>query len=143
MNTAPRSKTLATWIALLGGSLGLHRFYLFGPGDVAAWLHAPPTLLGVYGVWRMRTFGPDDRIAWLLVPLLGAMLSASMLTAIVYGLTADAAWDRRHNAGASRPSGWIAVIGVVAALAFGATALMATIAFTAQRVFELQAAAPP
>jgi hypothetical protein len=23
-----RSKTLATWIALLGGSLGLHRFYL-------------------------------------------------------------------------------------------------------------------
>ena len=33
MAARPRSKTLATWAALLGGSLGLHRFYLYGLRD--------------------------------------------------------------------------------------------------------------
>jgi TM2 domain-containing membrane protein YozV len=37
--TTYRSKTASTWIALLGGSLGLHRFYLHGPRDLLAWLH--------------------------------------------------------------------------------------------------------
>ena len=139
-----KSKTLATWIALVGGSLGLHRFYLYGFRDVLGWLLAVPTLLGVYGAQRMRELGMDDRPAWLLTPLLGAMLAATMLTAIVYGLTPDDAWDRRHNPSApSRPSGWLVIFGVVAALALGATALMTTIAFSAQRLFELQAAAPP
>ena len=32
--TQGRSKTVATWIALLGGSLGLHRFYLHGGRDL-------------------------------------------------------------------------------------------------------------
>ena len=41
-----QSKTLATWIALLGGSLGLHRFYLHGLRDRWGWLHPLPTLLG-------------------------------------------------------------------------------------------------
>ena len=33
-------------IALIGGSLGLHRFYLHGWRDVWGWLHPLPTLLG-------------------------------------------------------------------------------------------------
>ena len=86
---APKSKTLATWIALLGGSFGLHRFYLYGFRDIWGWLFVLPTLLGFYGVQRMRDLGMDDRPAWLLTPLLGAMLAATMLTAIVYGLTPD------------------------------------------------------
>jgi Zn-dependent protease with chaperone function len=70
------------------------------------------------------------------------MLSQAMLCAIVYGLTKDANWDVRHNAGRSgRPSGWGAVIAAVAALMIGGTALMSTIAFSAQRYFEFQAAA--
>ena len=28
-----KNKTVATWLALLGGPLGLHRFYLHGLGD--------------------------------------------------------------------------------------------------------------
>ncbi|MEO6408692.1 MAG: NINE protein [Burkholderiaceae bacterium] len=144
MSAAPKSRTLATWLALLGGSLGLHRFYLHGFHDAWGWLFAVPTLLGVYGAQRMREFGMDDRLAWLLTPLLGAMLAATMLTAIVYGLTPDTAWNRRHNpVHPAAASGWAVIFGVVVALALGATALMATIAFTAQRLFELQAAAPP
>ena len=44
--THDKSKTLATWIAILFGTLGLHRFYLRGFGDWLGWLHPLPTGLG-------------------------------------------------------------------------------------------------
>lgn len=136
-----RSKTLATWLALVGGAVGAHRLYLRGLGDPLAWLHPWPTLAGLYGVHRMQSLGQDDRLAWLLLPLLGLMLAQAALAAIVYGLTPDARWDARWNPGrASSPSGWGAVLAVIAALMIGATALMATIAFSGQRFFEWQAA---
>jgi len=135
----PRSKTLATWLAFVAGSLGLHRFYLHGLRDGWGWLHVPPTLLGLYGVERMLELGQDDRLAWALIPLLGLALAASMLAAIVYGLTPDERWNARHNAGAAvRPSGWLVVFGVVGAVFVGATVLIATIAFSGQRYFESQ-----
>ncbi len=134
-----RSKTLATWIAFIAGSLGLHRVYLYGWRDLRAWLHPWPTLLGIYGVHRMRSLGQDDMLAWALIPLLGLMLAGGMLTAIVYGLTSDEAWNARHNPGRSAPaSGWAVVIGVALALMTGAGVLMATLAFSGQRYFEYQ-----
>ena len=134
-----RSKTAATWLALLGGSLGLHRLYLKGWGDLWAWLHVFPTLVGVVGVLRMRAFGQDDRLSWLMIPALGLMLSQGMLHAIIYGLKADEAWDRARNPGhAGRATGWGAVMGVIVALLVGATLLMGTIAFGGQKFFEWQ-----
>lgn len=136
---AYKSKTVATWLALTLGSLGAHRLYLHGFKDWLAWLHPWPTLAGLYGLQRMDLLGHDDRLAWALIPLLGLMLAQSMLCAIVYGLTADERWNERHNDGrAGRPSGWLAVIGVIASLLIGGTCLMATIAFSAQRYFESQ-----
>ena len=134
-----RSKTLATWIALIGGSLGLHRLYLHGARDVWAWLHPLPTLAGLVGVARVLELGQDDHIAWLLLPVLGLMLAQAALCAIVYGLTPDARWDERRNPGAPvHATAWAPVLGVIAALIIGATALMATIAFSGQRYFEWQ-----
>jgi hypothetical protein len=134
-----KSKTIATWLALLLGSLGLHRFYLFGPGDRLAWLHPLPTLLGLYGIQRMDLLGQDDRLSWLLMPLLGLMLVNAMICGIVYGLTPDEQWDARHNPGlAPRQTGWAAVIGVIACVMVGGICLMTTIAFSAQRYFENQ-----
>lgn len=134
-----KSKTLATWAALLGGTMGLHRFYLYGGRDVLAWLHAAPTLSGLLGVRRMLELGQDDRLAWLLLPLLGLMLAQAALFAILYGLTPDERWDARHNpSAATHRTGWGPVLGVIAALMIGATALMATIAFSGQRYFEWQ-----
>jgi hypothetical protein len=139
-----KSKTLATWIALLGGSLGLHRVYLHGCADRWAWIFPVPTLLGAYGVLRARMHGLDDTLSWLLIPLLGFMLAGTMLHAIVLGLTPDDAWNERFNLhGRAHRSGWWTVLGVVASLALGAAALMATLAFSAQRFFEYQAAAAP
>jgi len=140
--TAAKSKTLATWVALIGGSLGLHRFYLHGFRDAWGWAFPLPTLVGLYGVQRMRQFGQDDQLAWLLIPLLGVMLAAAMLTAIVYGLTADEKWNARFNPGTpASQSGWLAIFGVMLALLVGSGVLMATIAFSSQRYFEHEAEA--
>jgi hypothetical protein len=134
-----KSKTLATWIALIAGSLGLHRFYLHGLRDWLGWLHPLPTVLGVIGVQRMLAFGQDDRLSWLLIPLLGLMVSQAMLMAILYGLTPDEKWNARFNPqGPEHRTGWAVVIGVVAALMIGAAVLMATLAFSFQHYFELQ-----
>ena len=141
MSAGYKSKTLATWVALGGGALGLHRFYLHGFRDAWGWLFPWPTLLGLIGVQRMRELGQDDRLAWLLIPLLGGALSVAMLCAIVYGLTPDERWNARHNPqGPPHTSGWSVVFGVILALMLGAGVLMATIAFSAQRYFEYAAA---
>ena len=134
-----KSKTLATWLALTLGSLGAHRFYLYGRRDKLAWLHPLPTLLGTAGALRMQNLGQDDHAAWLLIPLLGLMLSISMLTAILYGLTSDERWAERHNPGLPvRATSWGPVIGVVVALLVGGTVLMGTLAFGGQMYFEYQ-----
>jgi hypothetical protein len=137
-----RSKTVATWLALFGGSLGLHRFYLFGAGDAWAWLHPVPTLVGAYGFWRLRELGTDDRLGSELVPLLGLMLAASMLMAIVIGLRSDERWNARFGGREAprRSSGGLAIFGVCLALALGATAAMATLAFVVERYVEWQGA---
>jgi len=132
----PRSRAVATWLAVVAGTLGAHRFYLHGARDALAWLHVPPTLVGAYGWWRMREFGVDDARGSLLVLCLGAVVAATMLQAIVYGLTSDERWAARHGPQPPRRSAWPIVIAVVLALALGAAATMATIALAAQRYFE-------
>lgn len=142
-NGAYRSKTLATWLALVGGTLGLHRFYLHGFKDAIAWLAPLPTALGMYGLQRLQTIGLEDFTGSVLVTLLGLSLAGAMLQAIVIGLTPDERWHQRFNpALAGKPSapaaGWAAVFGIMVSLLVGATILMATIAFAGQRYFEHQ-----
>ena len=134
-----KSKTMATWAALVLGAFGAHRFYLRGLGDKLGWLHAAPTLVGLYGVQRMDALGQDDRLAWVLIPFLGVMLVQGALHAVIYGLTPDERWDARYNAGqAPRETRWGPILGVIAAVALGGICLMATISFSAQRYFESQ-----
>jgi hypothetical protein len=137
--TRTKNKTIATWLALLGGTLGAHRFYLQGPRDALAWAHPLPSLIGLAGAVRMNNLGQDDHTAWLLIPLLGLMISVSMLTAIVYGLTPDDKWSAQHNPGLPvQTNGWGAVLGVVVALLVGGAVLMGTLAFGGQKYFEYQ-----
>ena len=134
-----RSKAWATWLAVLGGTLGLHRFYLHGWRDRLGWCFPLPTLLGLAGVQRMNAFGQDDRAAWVLIPLLGLMISLAMLTAILYGLTPDERWAQRHNPGQPvQATGWLPVLGVIVALLLGASVFMGTVAFGMQHFFEWQ-----
>lgn len=133
-----RSKTATTWITFLFGSIGLHRFYLHGWRDPWGWLYIWPTLVGVYGVLRIREIGLDDRLSWVLIPVLGLMLSATMLRAILYGLMSDEAWHARFPDGPMRESGLLNVIGLLVTMFVGSIVLISTIAFGAQCFFEYQ-----
>ncbi|MDM7456759.1 MAG: hypothetical protein P3W97_005785 [Tepidimonas sp.] len=139
----PRNKTVAAWLALLGGGFGWHRFYLHGFGDVWGWAHAIPTALGLWGVDRVLTYGQDDKLSWVLLPLLGVGLVAACLSAIVYALQPPERWNARHNPAGpadarAGETNWLTIIAVVLSLMVGATALMAGLAFSFQRYFEYQ-----
>lgn len=141
--TRPRRKTWAAWLAFLGGPLGLHRFYLYGLGDLIGWLLPIPTALGLYGIERARTYGLDDGLSWLLIPCLGFTIAGCALAAIVYGLTPPEKWNARHNPAlppdaAPGRTDWFTIGAIVAALFFGASVLMASLAFSFQRYFEHQ-----
>jgi len=138
-----KSKTVAAWLAFVGGPLGLHRFYLHGGGDLWGWLHPLPTALGLWGLERMQTLGLDDRLSWLLLPLLGLQLAQTCLMAILYGLQTPERWNARHNprlAADDRAgnTGWNTIGAVVCALLLGATALMSALAFSFERYYQDQ-----
>ena len=101
-----------------------------------------PTAIGLWGLNRVAEFGQDDHLAWVLIPVLGFTVAATMLQAILYGLTPDERWNARHNPGIlaeqAPQAGWPVVIGIALALLVGAGVLMATIAFSGQRYFEYQ-----
>lgn len=140
--STPKNKSLAAWLALLGGSLGLHRFYLAGARDVWAWLMPWPTLAGWIGLMRFRTLSADDLLAAWLLPLLGLMLAQGAFTAIYLGLTSDEQWNARHNPEQPAPATrWAPVLAAITGMLLGGTALMSAIVFAAQRYFELSAAA--
>jgi hypothetical protein len=136
-----KSKTLAAWLAFLGGPVGLHRFYLYGPRDPAGWFLTIPTALGLYGIDRVQELGQDDRLSWVLIPLLGFTIAGCCLNAIVYGLMTREAWNARFNNGMDSEAGgtrWATIFAIVLSLMVGAAVLMASLAFSFQRYFEAQ-----
>ena len=140
---ARKNKTLAVWLALIGGTLGLHRFYLKGLGDWVGWLHPVPTALGLWGVDRVLTYGQDDKLSWVLVPFIGVTLAASCLTGIVYALSDKEKWNRWFNAGqdpqsAAGETNWLTILALVASLLLGTVAFMGSLAFGIQHYFEYQ-----
>ncbi|MFC7459265.1 NINE protein [Hydrogenophaga defluvii] len=136
-----KNKTVAAWLALLGGPLGLHRFYLKGLGDTLGWLYPLPTALGLWGVERLQSLGQDDKLSWLLIPLLGFTVASTCLTAIVYALTDRARWNARYStsteSGAGNTNG-LTITAIVVSLLVGAGSLMASLAFSFQHYFEYQ-----
>lgn len=138
-----KNKTIAAWTALIGGPLGIHRFYLYGFSDRLGWFIPVPALIGLYGVLRARHFGLDDQWSWMLIPFLGFTIAGCALNAIVYGLMDTQKWNTRFNpqravdadAGATH---WLTIGALVASLLIGTTVLMASLAFSFQRYFEYQ-----
>ena len=136
-----KSKTWATWLAFLGGPIGLHRFYLHGSRDLWGWLLPIPSLLGVWGITRVFQYGQDDQLSWVLIPLLGFTVAGCCLTAIIYGLMSPEAWNARFNANQESEAGgthWGTIFGIVLSLMVGAGVLMASFAFSFERYFEKQ-----
>jgi hypothetical protein len=138
-----KNKTLATWLTFLTGPLGLHRFYLYGLGDLIGWLLPIPTALGLLGIDRVQQYGVDDQWSWILIPLLGFTVAGCALNAIVYGLMSKEKWNARFNPNLAEdaPAGstrWLTIGAIVCALLIGTMALVSSIAFSFQRYFEYQ-----
>ncbi|MFP8780580.1 NINE protein [Hydrogenophaga sp. RWCD_12] len=139
----PKNKTLTVWLALLGGHMGLHRFYLRGLGDWIGWLHPIASALGWWGIERVRELGQDDPLSWVLIPFLGMSIAISCLAGIVYALAPRERWngwfnpalDGEHAAGATN---WFTIGALILSLLVGTIAFMSSLAFGFQRYYEYQ-----
>jgi hypothetical protein len=136
-----KNKTVAAWLALTGGPLGLHRFYLKGLGDTLGWLYPLPTALGLWGIERLQALGQDDKLSWVLIPLLGFTVASTCLTAIVYALTDRVKWNARYSTSSDGKAGnthGLTIMAIVISLLVGAGSLMASLAYSFQHYFEYQ-----
>lgn len=142
VSTSPRfrSKTLTAALAFLFGSLGAHRFYLYGPRDIYGWAHLVFTLLGIPGVMLLITSDRTSMLGWALAVPGAVSLFAAFLAAIVYGLRPDEKWDAQFNAHTDQTSrsGWAGVFVVIFSLFIGAMLLMTGLAVSFQTYFESQ-----
>ncbi len=141
-----KNKTLATWLTLVVGPFGLHRFYLYGWRDTLGWLIIIPTLLGLHGYQRVQDYGLDDLSSWVLLPIFGFHLAAICLNAIVYGLMTAEQWNAKFNpeampdqmAGQTR---WATIGAIIISLMLGTVFLLSALAYAFQRYFEYSSGA--
>ena len=56
-----KNKTLTTWLTLLLGAFGLHRFYLYGSRDAIAWLMVEAATGSVAIVIKLAEFASECR----------------------------------------------------------------------------------
>jgi TM2 domain-containing membrane protein YozV len=141
-STSPRfrSKTLTAALAFLFGSLGAHRFYLYGTRDIYGWAHLLGTLIGIPGVMLLVATERASILGWVLATIGAVSLFAAFLAALVYGLRPDQKWDAQFNADTQRKSrsGWTVIFVVIFSLLIGAFLLMTGLALGFQTYFESQ-----
>lgn len=135
-----RSKTVTAALAFLLGTLGAHRFYLYGWRDKFGWAHLAGTLLGIPGVLLLIATERSSTPGWILAVVGGISLFAAFLAAIVYGLRPDEKWDAQFNAQSEQHSrsGWTVIFVVIFSLFIGAMLLMTGLALSFQTYFESQ-----
>jgi len=127
-----KNKTIAALLASVGGTLGLHRFYLKGSRDKWAWLHlmSLPTSLLIY------FFSQNVHAFFTALPFLLSML-IGFVAALVIGTTSDEKWDMTYNKNTLKKSdtGWPIALILLVTLAVGASVLIAVIARTFDLLF--------
>lgn len=130
MTTTYKNKTLASLLSFLFGSLGAHRFYLYGKNDLYGWLHfvsLPFSILMAklyFNLNSLFTFSP-----WIISLLI------SLVVTMTLGLKSDEKWDAQFNPQSDKnnQSSWPVVIIVVLS---GSIAAM-TLLFIIARTFDL------
>ncbi len=120
-----KNKTMATLLALLLGSVGVHRFYLHGITDRWGWLHAVSLPLSA----MLLLSNPELPLLVNTLPLVISLLTAIIET-FVLGLMPDEKWDARYNpaSGITSDSRWPIALMMVVNLFCGATLLLAVLA---------------
>ena len=142
-STAPsrrfRSKTLTAALAFLFGSLGAHRFYLYGFRDVFGWAHLLATIVGIPGFLLLAATQRSAGLGWwLAVP--GAICCWRRSSPHSSTAAPRRKWDVQFNAetGKHSKSGWTVIFVVIFSLLIGAFLLMTALALSFQTYFESQ-----
>ena len=139
-----KNKTAATFLAAVGGTLGLHRFYLEGRSHWTPWLY-PIYFFSVAAIALryLSHLHPDLGSDWreFLHPALIAAFLPSFIgcvEALVFALTPDAKWDSRWNTGTNRSSrsGALVIFIAVLTMIFGVTLLLSALAISFQFYYE-------
>lgn len=135
-----RSKTITAALAFFFGSIGAHRFYLYGTRDIYGWAHLIGTLIGIPGALLVVASDRTSMLGWVMAFPGAVSLLAAFLAAIVYGLRPDEKWDAQFNAQTQRKSnsGWTVIFIVIFSLLVGAFLLMTGLAISFQTYFEGQ-----
>lgn len=115
MSTSHKNKTLATLITTFFGSIGFHRFYLYGWQDTWGWIRLATLPLSL-GSMMMA-----PEVPWIFTasPLILSVI-VSTIEVLVIGLTPDEKWDARHNPNSGKRSNSRWPLIVLLVLAFGA-----------------------
>jgi TM2 domain-containing membrane protein YozV len=139
-STRFRSKTITAALAFFLGSLGAHRFYLYGKRDFYGWAHVVGTLMGIPGVLLLIASERVSLPGWVLAFFGTVSVLSAFLAAIVYGLRPDEKWDAQFNAHTEKKSqsGWTVIFIVIFSLLIGAFLLMSALAISFQTYFESQ-----
>jgi TM2 domain-containing membrane protein YozV len=123
MPTSHKNKTFATFLAVILGAVGAHRFYLRGSLDKLGLIHVAcwPIAGMVYGL------APQADWFYKALPLLVSAV-AGFLEALVIGLTADEKFDAAFNprSGKHSDSHWILALLLVGTMMGGTGVLIWT-----------------
>lgn len=114
-STPHKNKSLATVLTLFLGSIGMHRFYLYGWHDTWAWVRLATLPLSLGSM----IMAPE--VPWIFTasPLILSTIVSTVETQVT-GLTPDEKWDARHNPHSGRQSNSRWPLIVLLVLAFGA-----------------------
>lgn len=122
-----KNKTISSILATFTGSIGLHRFYLYGKKDAWAWLHfcsLPVSFLIsklYFNLPFIASFAP-----WIVSALI------ALFTALYLGLKSDEKWDQQHNAhsGQTSDTSWVIALNLVFTLGLLAISFIGLLART-------------
>ena len=130
MSTTHKNKTFATFLAVILGSVGAHRFYLRGSLDKLGLIHL--TALPIAGL--VAGLAPEADWFFKALPLLLSTV-AGFLEALVLGVMADEKFDGIYNpqSGKQSQSKWYLVLLLVITMLLGMTLMI----FTLVRLVDL------
>ena len=125
MPTSHKNKTFATFLAMLAGGIGAHRFYLRGSLDKIGLVHVASLPLAglVVGL------APQANEFYKLLPVLLSFL-VGYLETLILGVMPDEKFDAAFNPASGRQSdtGWVVALLLVGTMLVGTTALIWTMA---------------
>ncbi|MDQ1923813.1 TM2 domain-containing protein [Massilia pseudoviolaceinigra] len=125
MSTSHKNKTFASFLALILGAVGAHRFYLRGSLDKLGLMHLAslPVAGLVYGL------APEANWFFKILPLVLSGI-IGFIEALMIGLTPDEKFDAAFNAGSGRKSAsnWVLAVLLVCTMLTAATMAIATLA---------------